>query len=317
MIYRIAKASKGSKGIIAVYDSWIDDGKQDIKILINSKNQDIRILFLRSYFAVYYSLFYSRIIKYIKHIDIVCGWEIEKIYMLFKPLNPNIYVIQISAMNFNTFGLIKKIQNQIMNNQIEKKNDLFITISERKYDLKNARLLVDLLAKLERKIRITGYGRLSDESLEKIEKNHNINFIWKGKAKVYNKDERYQFLRDLAESKAVLITSYAEGYCKVIGEALLLKVPILLYAKILTENWVHLSHNNCVLFIPDDFEIKLNYILNHQFQFKYPRINEGNAYLQKELKKYFKKNKIPLPKTWFPLGFAAINKNYVKLRETE
>jgi hypothetical protein len=114
------------------------------------------------------------------------------------------------------------------------------------------------------------------------------------------------FLLDLARSRCLLVTSRVEGYCRLIGEALCLGVPVVLYAGILCENWEHLNGGNCRLFTEGLFQRCLDDVLAREWAFPPPEYADGNALLRRHLEDYMRRHGWPPPAVWHPLRYGAL-----------
>lgn len=315
MIYQIAVPPKGGKGLIGIYPSWENDGAEDEQILI--KQRDFSILFTKNYSGQFCRRIEKQLLRYGQFVDIVCGWEPEKLRMLFLPLNPSIEVFPLSAMHFNTFDLISQVQQQRTRKTKNKKHDIFFAVSDRPDRLKQVNLMVQILAKTNRPLRVVGYGRISETTQREIKRNPRLFFSWQGKAAVNDTQERLKFLTDLAQSCCLLVTSRAEGYSRLIGEALLLGVPVLLYAEILCENWPHLNSNNCRMFTEATFNSCLNDILARDWDFPPPEYPDGNRMLRKYFEDYLSCRGFPKPDIWYPLSYGGQTKHRVTLEQSK
>lgn len=309
MIYRIAEPAREGKGVVALYPGWNDDGSLDEELL--KRQGDIAVLFTRNYSGEFLSRIGKPLGRYGRYIDIICGWEPEKLRMLMMTYRNDIEVLRLSAMHFNTFRLISEVRDACEKDGRPGKHDIFFAVAERIDGLKNVEMLVNLLSHISRPVSVIGYGRMTEKNLETIRENHHLSFEWRGKAAVDNADERRTFLADLARSRCLLVTSRVEGYCRLIGEALLLGVPILLYSRILCENWIHLDSGNCRLFTEDSFEECLYSMLNESWDFEPPCYEDGNKVLRSFCEDHMRRRGLPLPAVWHPLGYGALNENVV------
>lgn len=307
MIYRIAEPPPGGKGLVGIYPEWDGTGDEEALILSRTRADHFSILFTRNYISHFFRRISYHLQRYGGMVDIVCGWEIEKIRMFFIPYNPAVEVFPLSAVHFNTFGLLQSIRQRVSAGQITKENDLFFAVSERPDGLKNTPLLVSLLSRTENHLKVTGYGRVNESDLEEIRGNPNLYFTWRGKASVTDPAERQAFLTDLASSRLLLVTSKAEGYSRLIGEALYLGVPVLLFADILCENWFHLNSRNCRLFIESTFEPCLKDMLSRRWEFTPPDYEDGNRLLKRLFIDFLSRRGLPEPVTWYPLQYGARN----------
>jgi len=305
MIYRIAEPPPGGRGVVALYPSWSDDGGPDEQIL--QRRRDVAVLFTRNYSGEFLSRIGKQLRRYGSYIDIICGWEPEKLRMLMKPYRDDIEVLRLSAMNFNTFGLISETARDFERGVRRRCRDIFFSVSERSDGLKNVGLLVRLLSQISAPCSVIGYGRMTEKSLSGISGNDHLRFEWRGKASVERAEERRAFLADLAGSRCLLVTSTAEGYCRLIGEALLLGVPVLLYSRILCENWLHLDVSNCRLFTEESFNDCLQSVLATEWSFRPPVYEDGNEALRSFCEDYLGRRGFPRPQTWYPLGYGALN----------
>jgi hypothetical protein len=311
MIYRIADPSLAGKGLLGVYPSWDEDGYKDYLILKETRNSHFAILFIRNHFAYFFSRIAKHMELYGSFIDIACGWDTEKIKMYLIPFNPRIEVFTLSAMNFDTFDLLDQVKKKIIQERIHKETDLFFAVSDRSDQLKQAELLVKLLSQTTCQLKVAGYGRLNSQQLDQIGSNSNLDFKWYGKALFDDPEQRIMFLTRLAKSKCLLVCSIAEGYSRLIGEALILGVPILLNAKIQCENWIHLNTQNCRLFIDSTFEICLKDILSNRWNFTSPVFQPGNEILKQLFLDYLKRKELPAPDKWYDLKYGAWNDNKI------
>jgi glycosyltransferase involved in cell wall biosynthesis len=312
MIYRIAEPPPGGKGLVGIYPAWGDDGTQDALILERQRASHFSLLFTRNYAGQFFGRIAAPLSRYGQYVDIVCGWELERIRMFFLPLNPAVEVFPLSAMHFNTFDLIDQVREQLSTGQIAKRHDLFFAMSDRPDRLKNVKLLVQLLSKTTHPLKVVGYGRVSRAQRRAIAANPALRFSWCGKADIIDPEQRLQFLRDLAQSQCLLVTSRAEGYSRLIGEALLLRVPVLLFTEILCENWVHLNADNCRLFTVSTFEACLREVLSRDWDFSPPEYADGNQALRQCFEDYLNRRGLPVPVTWHRLGYGALPEERVE-----
>jgi glycosyltransferase involved in cell wall biosynthesis len=306
MIYRIASAPAKGKGLVGVYPEWENGGTGTKDKQFLEQQTDFSMLFTRNYCGQFVKRIERQLLQFGRYIDIVCGWEPEKLRMLFLPFNPSIEVLRLSAMHFNTFDLISTVRNECARFPPEKKYDIFFSMSQRPDNLKQVDLLCGILSRIQQPTHIIGFGRLSDTTLIEIRKNKNVSFYWCGKAKVTDTGQRLNFLTELAKSRCLLVTSRVEGYCRLMGEALLLGVPILLDGEILCENWLHLNADNCRMFTEAAFDICLKDILSRAWNFTPPVYEDGNKLLQSFFKDFLHRRGLPLPETWFPLKYGAL-----------
>lgn len=304
MIYRIAEPAPGGKGVIGVYPEWDTDGSADARILSRLHPDNLTVLFARNHASAFFARIAPALLQYGHLIDFVCGWQVEHLRMVFLPLNPNVEVLPLSAMNFNTFDLLREARSEASGQ--EKRFDVFFATSTRPDGLKNTESLGRLLGNVARSLRVVGYGRLEDDELARIAANQNLDFTWNGKAAIADPVARLRFLLDLARSRCLLITSRVEGYCRLIGEALFLGVPVILPAGILCDNWIHLNSNNCRLFVEDLFDICLDVVLRQTWNFPPPEFPEGNALLRQYVEAYLACRKLCLPRLWYPLHYGAL-----------
>lgn len=303
MIYRIADPPAGGKGVLGIYPAWDEDGSLDAQILAASRERYISVLFTRNYASVFFERIASGLVQYGRWVDVICGWDTEKLLMFFRPINPGIEVFPLSAMNFNTFPLLDEARNT----HLDKRYDIFFSIVDRSDGLKNTALLVHLLAGVNRPLSLVGYGRLDDAALQAIMANPHLVFTWRGKTSPVKPEERRAFLADLAASRCLLVTSRAEGYCRMMGEALYLHIPVMLEAGIQCENWVHLSHENCCLFNESSFSSSLDFVLQRVWSFQSPVYEDGNLSLKRYLGDYLLRRGLPEPQVWYPLEYGAVN----------
>lgn len=306
MIYKIAETLPGGKGLLGIYPDWDGSGVEEAAILRTAGDRYCSLLFTRNYF----SQFFQRIAAQMKHygnlVDIVCGWEVEKIRMYYSAINPAVEVFPLSAMHFNNFNLIREA-GDYARSQPRPASDVFFAISDRPDGLKNKTLLVELLSTTRQPLRVTGFGRLDDADLGRLAANPILQFDWRGKAQVSDPAQRLAFLKALAVSRCLLVTSNFEGYARLIGEALCLGVPVLLYAGICCENWVHLDRNNCLLFSMDTFESSLALMLSRAWSFTSPVFGDGNLLLREYFTGYLAQRGLAAPVTWYPLNYGARN----------
>lgn len=303
MIYRIADPPVNGKGLIGVYPSWNEDGQNDAQILAGTRHFHFSMLFMRNHFAHFFSRIADQLKLYGSLIDIVCGWDVEKIKMFFLPINPHVEVFPFSAINFSLEPTIRTPGEK----RSAKETDLFFAVSDRPDNLKQANLLVEILSQTKHRLRVVGYGRLTSQQLACIESNPNLDFNWYGKAAVNNPEQRVMFLTRLAKSRCLLVCSIAEGYSRLIGEALILGVPILLNARIQCENWIHLKANNCRLFLESTFEMALKDILSQHWDFHAPEFQPGNDYLKHLFVDFLTRRGLPVPDKWYTLEYGALN----------
>ena len=304
MIYRIATAASGGRGLVGVYPEWGDSGAESARILAASRHQDLAILFTRNHPAHFAERIVAQLLQYGRYIDIVCGWELRQLRMIFGLFNPDVETLRLSAMNFNHFALLDEVRRETSRSP-EGDHDIFFAASERPDELKNCRLLARLLGGLDRHVRVVGYGRLEEATLASIRSNRRISFDWRGKSKVTDPVARRAFLTTMAQSRSVLVTSRVEGYCRLIGEALLLSVPILLPATLQCENWIHLHPDNCRLYHPATFALALENILARTWRFDPPSFEDGNERLQEFVMDYLARRGMPQPAMWQTLGYGA------------
>lgn len=313
MIYRIAEPAVGGKGLVGIYPSW-QEGEHalDAILLEQTREHYFSILFMRNYFAQFFQRIAPALQAYGQYIDIVAGWEIEKIRLTLLPLNPNVEVFRLSAMHFNHFELMDHVrQTQLQTNL--KEFDIFFTVVERPDQLKNLDLLTELLSKVQLPLKVVGYGKWGAPIWRSIAQNKHLAVTFREKTKVDDLDERRQFLEDLVHSRCLLVTSKYEGYCRLIGEALYLQVPVLLPADIQCENWVHLSQENCRLYLPTTFEACLKEMIGRNWSFSPPVFKEGNQLLRKYFNAYLMSHGMPSTQAWYPLQYGALNDQLVTL----
>lgn len=319
MIYRIATPPANGKGLVGVYPEWptkeADGESQDLKIL--EQQQDFSLLFCRNYSGQFVRRIEKRLLQYGRFVDIVCGWEPERLRLLFLSFNREVEAVQLSAMHFNTFDLIARARRECVDVPQEKKHDIFFAVSQRPDNLKQADLLAGILAKIRRPVNVVGFGRLEDPLLSRIRENKNIHFSWQGKAAVTDPVQRWDFLTRLARSRCLLVTSRSEGYSRLIGEALLLGVPVLLNGEILCENWIHLNSENCRMFTAGTFEICLDDMLSREWDFIPPTYQEGNRVLKSFFEDFMRRRGLPMPETWYPLKYGALTDQPVSLDSLE
>ena len=314
MIFKIAEPPSGGKGLLGIYPDWEGSGIEEASILRTARERYCALLFTRNYFFQFFQRIAPQLEQYGSLVDIVCGWDVEKICMFYAAYNPQIEVFPISAMHFNTFDLLQDVRNQAQS-QPQKTSDVFFALSDRPDRLKNKALLVDLLSGNRCPLIVTGYGRLDDADLARITANPSIQLNWREKAQVTDQEQRLTFLQNLARSRCLLVTSTMEGYARLIGEALYLGVPILLNAGICCENWVHLNKDNCLLFTADTFDACLARMLSREWHFTAPVFPDGNTLLQEYFTSYLARQNLPAPTIWYPLGFGARN-DYVVTEES-
>ena len=304
MIYRIADPAESGKGVLGVYPEWDNDGNADARLLQRLKQRHVSVLFARNNAGVFFDRIAPALRQYGHLVDLVCGWEVERLRMFFLPLNPGVEVLPLSAMHFNTFDLLREARNQAAGR--EKDFDVFFAMANRPDGLKNTELLGRLLGNAPRSLRVVGYGRLSDDVLARIAGNPHVELFWRGKAAVTDDAERLSFLLDLARSRCLLITSRVEGYCRLIGEALFLGVPVVLPAGILCDNWPHLNGTNSRLFVEALFDRCLDDVLGREWSFPPIDYAEGNQLLRQHVEAYMADRKLPLPRVWYPLRYGAL-----------
>ena len=315
MIYKIADAPPGGKGLVGIYPDWDGTGEEDAFILSKMVADHFIILFSRNYYSQFLQRIAAHLRCYGNMVDILCGWDEEKLRMSFFVYNPEVEVFSLSAMHFNTFEILRAIRHEAITNQLTKDNDLFFATSERPDGLKNTALLVKLLSLTQLRLRVIGYGRLSEQDLQRIRSNQMLDFTWRGKSAVMDTAQRKVFLRDLRRSRILLVTSTMEGYCRLIGEALYLGVPALLPSGICCDNWVHLNVGNCRLFLESTFDQCLADMLLTRWRFAPPSFSDGNKTLKMLFNEYLSRRKLPEPSVWHPLQYGALNDNIIR-RET-
>ena len=304
MMYRIAEPAPGGRGVLGIFPEWGNDGGDDARILHARRDRDISVLFTRNYSGQFIGRIGPQLLKYGSRVDVACGWETEKLRLLLLPLNPAIEFFRLSAMNFNSFDQISSVRQQSRLASV-KEHDIFFAASHRPDGLKNVTLLNHVLTRSARRLRVVGYGRLSESQRSALVDSPHLDFHWRGKSAVDDPRQRRAFLTDLVRSRCLLVASRAEGYCRLIGEALLLGVPVLLYAEVLCENWVHLDAGNCRMFTEATFDHCLDEMLSRSWEFQPPVFADGNAELRRLLEEYFARRCLALPLTWYPLGFGA------------
>jgi glycosyltransferase involved in cell wall biosynthesis len=314
MIFKIAEPPPGGKGLLGISPDWDGSPELDADTLRRARGNYFTALFTRNYFSQFFERISPALSQYGALVDIVCGWDTEKIRMYFQSINPAVEVLQLSAMNFDTFDLLDRAR-QAASGQ-GKYSDLFFAISDRPDGLKNIPLLLEVCAKIDRPTRMCGYGRLHESVLEQIRQNPRIQLDWHSKADVADPTQRLTFLQDLAASRGLLVTSTHEGYARLIGEALYLGVPILLNAAIQCENWIHLNQRNCVLFDRSTFPAALSRLSSQSWEIDPPIYEDGNTCLRKFFMDYLARRGCPPPEVWYPLGYGARNEN-IYTGETE
>lgn len=304
MIYRIAEPAERGKGVLGIYPEWDDDGDADARLLHRLQPRNVSVLFARNHVGTFFDRIAPALRQYGHLVDLVCGWEAERLRMFFLPLNPAVEVLPLSAMHFNTFDLLREAREQAAGRG--KIFDIFFATSSRPDGLKNTELLARLLGSLSRPAKVAGYGRLPDDVLARIDGNPRLDFTWRGKAAVDHAAARLSFLADLARSRCLLITSRVEGYCRLVGEALCLGVPVILPASIQCDNWPHLNSANSRLFVEALFDRCLDDVLGRTWNFPPPEYAEGNQFLRQHVEAYMRGRDLALPSVWLPLGYGAL-----------
>ncbi len=303
MIYRIATAPPGARGLVGIFPDWDGPGTRDAAIL--ARRQDFAVLMTRNYSGWFLHRIQQQLANWGQHVDIICGWEPEKLAMHMLPLNPQIETLRMSAIHFDTFELLQRAREESSGQPA--RHDLFFAVARRPDELKQADLLVQLLEQVERPLRVAGYGRLPEQDLERIQGNPRVHFEWRGKASVADPHERLAFLTELARSRCLLMTSRVEGYARLVGEALFLGVPVLLNGLVLCENWSHLHRGNCRLFTPATFSRCLDEMLGSEWRFDPPAYEDGAQLLRRFFEDYLERRGLPQATTWHPLHFAGLN----------
>lgn len=306
MIYRIAEAAPGGRGVVGIYPDWTGDGTHDRRLLERRQGRDISVMFVRNYSGHFFERITPALLQYGALVDVLCGREPERLRMFFVSLNPEVEVVPISAMHFNTFELLVEARRRAERSC--KRQDLFFATAARPDGLKNTELLIRLLGSCRTPLSCVGYGRLPDQDLQRIGANPKLSFRWRGKAAL-EPEARLAFLEDLARSRCLLVTSRVEGYSRLVGEALGLGVPVVMHAAIQCENWIDLHRGNCRLFTEGTFEHCLQGVLASEWTAKPPTFEDGNALLQLHLEGIFRRRGWPLPVAWRPLRYGALTED--------
>ncbi len=100
MIYRIATAPPGARGLVGIFPDWDGPGTRDAAIL--ARRQDFAVLMTRNYSGWFLHRIQQQLANWGQHVDIICGWEPEKLAMHMLPLNPQIETLRNSNPDLAT-----------------------------------------------------------------------------------------------------------------------------------------------------------------------------------------------------------------------